>query len=282
MSGDRDDVAEINQAEADEAADGDVGGDDGADAVEAEARKQGWVPREEYRGDPSDWTDADEYVRMGDPRYLRKALKDTRKGLSKLERQLQEKDAEFAERLDRFERMSRAQRAKLYADIEAARRQAVQEGDTDRYDELNRTEAALYEQEQTASQPSAKKGTAHADVHPDVEQWVQANPWFTADKVLNRSAAAIHEQLMEDEPGLTVAENLARTRAEVMKRFPEKFGKKPARAGVTAVEGGQRIGAAKAAKGWADIDPDDRRILEQHISEKLYKDKADAAKAYWS
>lgn len=280
MSGDLDDAAEveIEAAEVAEAVE-----DSGESAVEAEARKQGWVPREEYRGDPSDWTDAEEYVRMGDPRYLRKALKDTRKGLSKLERKLQEKDAEFAERLDRFERMSKAQRTKLYADIEAARRQAVAEGDTDRYDELNRTEAALYEQEQAAIKPPAKRpDAAPAEVHPDVDRWVQENPWFTKDKVLNRSASAIHEQLMEDEPGLTVAENLARTRAEVMRRFPEKFGKKPAARGVADVEGGQRMGAAKAAKGWADIAPDDRRILEQHISEKLYKDKADAAKAYWS
>lgn len=271
---------EDNAPAAAEEAPADDAGDEEISATEAEARRQGWVPREEYRGDPADWTDADEYIRMGDPKYLRKALKDTRKGLSKLEKQLQAKDAEFAERLDRFERMSKAQRAKLYSDIEAARRQAVAEGDTDRYDELNRAEAQLYEQEQAAAKPAPKKAD-QPEVHPEVEAWVQANPWFLKDKVLNRAAAAINDQIAEDEPDLSIAESLERTRAEIIRRFPEKFGRKLPVRGVTAVEGGQRMPAARGGKGWNDIPPDDRKIIARHIEEGLYKDQADAAKAYW-
>lgn len=267
------------------AADDDGGddGDDGLQAVEADARKQGWVPRGEFRGDPSDWTPAEEYVRMGDPKYLRKALKDTRKAVSRLQESLQQKDQEFGERLDRFERMNKAQRAKLYTDIEAARRQAVEDGDTKRYDQLNQTEAALYEQEEAASKPSPK--TAKVDEPPqEVKDWVDANPWFVKDKALNKAAQGIHEQLMDEEPHLTVAENLVRTRTEIIKRFPEKFGKgaRPGGNGHSPVEGGQRIPAAKGGKSWAEIPSDDKKVIKRHIEEGLYKDQAEAAKAYWS
>jgi hypothetical protein len=277
-----DDQLEAAEDEAVEAADGDEGE---APSREDEARKQGWVPRSEFRGDPEDWTPADEYLRMGDPKYLRKLARDQKRELRKLA-QAREQDAQaFAARLDRFEAMSKAQRAKLYGDIETARRQAVEAGDTAEYDRLNKVEADLYEQEQATGKTTAKKDTAKADEpHPDVEAWVQDNPWFTRDKVLNRAAQGIHEQILDDEPGLTIAENLAKTKRELMKRFPEKFGRSaPAKSnGHSAVEGGQRVAAAAKGKGFTDIPAEERRIIERHIEEGLYKDKAEAAKAYWS
>lgn len=266
--------------EAAEAAEAD-GGDD-APSMEAAARKQGWVPRAEFRGDPADWTPADEYVRMGDPKYLRQALKDTRKAVSKLEKAREQDARAFAERLDRFEAMSKAQRAKLYGDIEAAREAAVEAGDTAEYRRLNKVEADLYEQEQAAGKTSAKPQQKADEPHPEVDAWVKENPWFTRDKVLNRAAQGIHEQILDDEPGLSIAENLDKTKKELMRRFPEKFGRKPAAAnGHTAVESGQRMAAVSKGKGFTDIPSEERRILERHIEEGLYKDKADAAKAYW-
>lgn len=277
-----DDAAEAAESEAPE-----DGAADESAAIEAEARKQGWAPLDEFRGDREDWLPADEYVRMGDPKYLRKALKETRKAVSKLEQVIATKDAEFGERLERFERMSKAQRAKLYQDIEASRRQAVEEGDTKRYDELNRAEAALYEQEREAEKPAAPTAEkAPQAPHPDVDAWVKANPWFVKDKALNRLALGLDEQLMEEEPELTVPERLAKVRREVIKRFPEKF-RKPGSGGApanghSAVEGGGRMPPAKAVKGWAEIPAEDKTIIKRHIEEGLYKDQAEAAKAYWS
>jgi hypothetical protein len=279
---DRDHKATDAEDEALEAAE--EGGE--APSIESEARAQGWAPREEYRGDPQDWVPAEEYVRMGDPKYLRKALKDTRRAVSKLEETIAQKDAEFGERLARFERMSKAQRAKLYSDIEAARRQAVKDGDEERYDELNRAEASLYEQEEAAAKPAPKATERQpSEPHPDVERWVQANPWFVKDKALNRVAQGIHEELMDTEPHLSIEENLARTRAEVIKRFPERFGRgsKPqAGGGHSAVESGARAPAAKGGKDWSAIPAEDRAIMKRHIEEGLYKDQAEAARVYWS
>jgi hypothetical protein len=278
-----DDQLEAAEDEAVEAADGDEGE---APSREDEARKQGWVPRSEFRGDPEDWTPADEYLRMGDPKYLRKALRDQKKEVRKLA-QAREQDAQaFAARLDRFEAMSKAQRAKLYGDIETARRQAVEAGDTAEYDRLNKVEADLYEQEQAAGKTTAKKDAAKADEpHPDVEAWVQENQWFVNDEELNFVAQGIHARIAKAEPGLSVTQNLAKVKREVERRYPEKFGKSasPAKTnGHSAVEGGQRTPAAAKGKGFTDIPAEERRIIERHIEEGLYKDKAEAAKAYWS
>jgi hypothetical protein len=266
-----DDGTEVETAEAPEV----------DEAVETEARKQGWVPLDEFEGNHEDWTPADQFVKLGSPREMRRELKKTWKALEAEKAARQAERAEFAQRMDRFERMNKAQRAKLYADIEAARVKAVEEGDTERYKELNRQEAQLVQQEEEAPPPAKKQ----PDVDPTVEKWVNANPWFQKDRTLNAFANSVHLELLDSEPGLDIEENLAKVREECVKRFPEKFGKKASNGSAprqASVESGGRIPAAKAGKGWHEIEPDDRKILKRHIEEGLYKDQAEAAKAYWS
>ena len=56
---------------------------------------------------------------------------------------------------------------------------------------------------------------------------------------------------------------------------PPRNTPQPERSGRIAARGAR-------AKGWSDIPSEERKVLERHISENLYTDKADAAKAYWS
>lgn len=258
-------------------------------AIEAKAREWGWKPLDEFDGEPDAWHDAEEYIKRSDPRYLRQELSRTERRLKGLEKQQNQERLQFDQRLQRMERLSLAQRQKLYRDIEAARRAAVEVGDTVEYDRLNAAEEQLYKLEHesdAAATKQAPRQSAADDIHPDVERWVQANPWFLRDKVLNRTAQGIHEALLEDEPELTVAQNLAKTKKELIRRFPEKFTQKApdngsGRSGVET--GGQRQGAStRGGKGWTDIPSEERAILDRHISEGLYKDKTDAASAYWS
>jgi len=282
-----DDVAEEAETEAVEA---ETDGEGEAPSHEDEARKQGWVPRKEFRGDPDDWTPAEEYLRMGDPKYLRKLAREQKKEIRKLAQAREQDAASFAERLDRMESMSKAQRAKLYGDIEAARRQAVAEGNTEEYDRLNKVEADLYSQEQAAGKPTAKKAEKAEkqpdEPHPDVEEWVQENQWFINDEELNFAAQGIERRISKAKPGLSVSEVLAEVKKEVVKRYPEKFGKSaaPKGNGAAAVESGGRMASSPKGKGkgFSDIPAEERKIIARHIEEGLYKDQADAAKAYWS
>lgn len=259
-------------------------------AIEAKAREWGWKPLDEFDGDVDAWHDADEYVRRSDPRYLRQELTRTERRVKGLETAQNQERLAFEQRLQRMERLSLAQRQKLYRDIEAARRSAVELGDTAEYDRLNAAEEQLYNLEREADTAGKTQPRAAPNVdepHPDVERWVEANPWFLKDKVLNRAAQGIHEALLDDEPELTVTQNLAKTKRELIRRFPEKFTKAAPEngSGRNAVEtGGQRQGASSRGGGktWTDIPSEERTILERHVSEGLYKDKADAAIAYWS
>lgn len=254
-------------------------------SIHDRALKGGWRPRNQWKGDPKSWMPAEDFLRHRDPKYLREQLSETKKALKDLA-QAREQDAKsFADRLDRFEAMSKAQRGKLYSDIEAARRQAVVAGDTDEYDRLNRVEADLVEQEQAAGKPSAKpKEQASTDNDEIIEAWIDDNPWWDTDAAMQHAAMTINTRIAKRYPNLSVQEQLDKTKEEVVKRFPEKFGEKkpaPKGNGHSAVEGGQRMAAQPKGKGFTDIPAEERKIIERHIEEGLYKDKADAAKAYW-
>ncbi|HTD72099.1 MAG TPA: hypothetical protein VK652_01125 [Steroidobacteraceae bacterium] len=268
-----------------QAAEGEDGGDDEVSEIEAKAIEAGWKPKAKWRGDTSRWTDAETFLDRTKPAKIRESVDDLTRENRELKKQVAAEKALFEKRLEKMETLNKVQRKKMYGEIEAARRAAVEVGDTAEYDRQNQMEQQLYEAEQEAGKPTAKeepeKGAKQP--HPDVERWVNENPWFTKSKMLNRAAEGIHEQLMEDEPGLTIAENLAKTRAEIIRRFPEKFSKTPAaKNGHSAVEAGQRTAAAPKGKGFTDIPGEERRVMEGHIKEGLYKDKADAAAAYWS
>lgn len=278
--GEDDEQLEAADAAADAAEDDD-------DSQEEEARAAGWLPKTEYRGDPKKWVPADKYNERRDPKSLRLALDKTQKELSDL-RNAREQDARsFADRLDRFEAMSKAQRGKLYSDIEASRRQAVVAGDTDEYDRLNRVEQRLYEEEEAAGKTSAKpkeQAETPGELSEVTLKWVEENEWFETDQQLHFAAIAINKRIANRNPSMSHEEQLEATTAEVMKKFPEKFGEKkpaPKTNGHSAVEGGQRMPAQPKGKGFSDIPSEERRIIERHIEEGLYKDKADAAKAYW-
>jgi hypothetical protein len=252
-------------------------------AIEATAREQGWKPKSEWKSS-KDWVDADEYVRRGNPRYLREQLEQTEKQVRKLEQQRTADQTAFEQRLTKMETLNKVQRRKMYAEIESTRRAAAEVGDLAEYDRQNEMEQQLYQAEQEAGKETAKEDPAVARVeNPEILQWISENPWFNKNKMLAAAAGGISDQLADDEPGLTMKENLAKTRAEVIKRFPEKFSKAKTNGnGHSAVESGQRSSPSPKGKGFTDIPSEERRVMEGHIKEGLYKDKADAATAYWS
>jgi hypothetical protein len=269
-------------------------GDEEPSEIETKAREAGWKPRDKWKGDQSRWTDAETFLERTKPAKIRESVDELTRENRELKKQVAAEKALFEKRLAKMETLNKVQRTKMYGEIEAARRAAVEVGDTAEYDRQNQMEQQLYEAEQAAGKETAKEEPANGAVkpHPDVEKWVSENPWFTKNKMLNRAAEGIHEQLMEDEPGLTIAENLAKTRAEVIKRFPEKFSKTPpAKNGHSAVESGARAASSPKGKGFMDIPSEERKIIEGHVEEGLYRRKPDetvaqqkarAAAAYWS
>lgn len=232
--------------------------------VEAEAKRFGWKPREEWKGDASNWTDA--------PAYLEYA-RNTPHMVKRIER-------DYAERLARIEAFNaqalERERKAHAAELEAARRaqrEAVSVADPEAWEAARRREDALREAAPARPEP------AKVAPPPEVAEWTKRNTWFDTDPEMKSAALALAQKAAD--AGLGVPAQLAYVEREIATFFPDKVKPQPQRQTFAAVDGGSVAPPAKRGKGWADIPAAEREMIRKHHIGSVYANEGEAAKAYW-
>lgn len=270
-----------------------------ADDTQARARAMGWVPKEEYKGNPDNWRDAGEFVRRGEEilPIVQERNRDLTRKLNELENRLNQKDAEYQTNLSKIERMSAValhrQREQLQGSYEAAMRQAAASADVDRYDQLSRDRdqaVAQFDrriQETVNVQPQQQAPQAP----PEAQAWFEKNKsWFMADQALNMEAQAIHIALQKEHPYMPLADNLERVEKTIKQRYPQKFGMQPTTPTASAVSygavesGGSRLpsGAGNRQRGASDLPAEARAAAERFVKQGIFKDVNEYAREYWA
>lgn len=243
--------------------------------AEAEARKYGWRPKEEFDRDPDGWVDADRFLEL--PSTHKKMLKD----------ELRERDKtleDYKLRMERLEKTNKvamdqalaAQKTQYEAElrqVRAAQRKAVEEGDTDRYDRLEAYEQSLLkEPPKTPEMEPERPGT-----DPYIEQY-QASPegqWLN-DPILRKFGAdAINLAGKNDAPA---HEQVKIAEAAVRDYFPHKFeAPAPKR---QKVDGGGLAGG-KARQTASKLPPEALKAAKDFVAQGIFKSVDDYAKAYF-
>lgn len=228
---------------------------DGADAqaaaMETRARKMGWRPLAEFRGDPARWRPAAEYLDRGQtmlPIVLQQNRELTDR-LTRVEGRFAEVQTTAQEQLqiikdlrDMGAKANQAGYDRAMAEIKAKQRQAVEAGDTGAYDQLVEQAEALRESRPaTMAEPAARATptkTSPAPLTAAVRGFIAENPWFNADKLLSDTMVGFHREIL-NERGATQEvlnadpeldrELLEEAKARVAERYPERFGAPAAR-----------------------------------------------------
>lgn len=180
----------------------------------AEAQKEGWKPKEEYTGNPDNWVDAEEYVKRG------KLLKPLKEKVTELERTMSEErkrmmDAMRDIQIQTQERARAEYEAKI-AQINAAKKQAFEAGDYERFNAADAAHRELDNKMQVRNAPA---------VDPEIDAWVrntevefqQNNPWYNTDPERTRAA----EEYIEFQVHKAMAAKQGR--GEVAKLTPTEF-----------------------------------------------------------
>ena len=201
---------------------------------ESEARAQGWVGQDEFRGRESDWVDAETFVKRG-----REILPIVRKNNEKLLKELQEarKIAEEArETAKEFQKFQKEQYERKAKELEAQlsrlkveRREAISSGDGLRVDELEEAQDALKEelqQTKAAANYTPPPVETPKQVDASLQTWLDKNDWFGVDKRTTGIANGLGEALRAENPGLVGQAFLDKLDEELAATLPEKFGKK--------------------------------------------------------
>lgn len=257
-----------------------------AEPTEAEtrARRMGWHPKNEYEAsgrDPTKWVDAEAFMERGE-----NELPVLRDRFRKLERITERQAKEISEGTALMRDLVKAQTEntkkaveKAISELKNERKEAAANGDTARVeaisDEIETQKASL------KPAPAEPKTTDQGKdaVPQEVVEWTEANPWFGEDARMRAFATAEYGELLKEQ-GLTDKQRLAKVKAEVVKRFPEKFSN-PKRTELSPVEGGN--GGARnrnGAKGWGDLPADAQQIGDRLIKMGAMKDRSEYLKNY--
>lgn len=221
-------------------------------AKEKRARALGWVPESEWDDEraekagsrkPSRFKSADEYIETTEGN-----LPIMRDQMRRMEAKLADADGKLNDMhgiLSTQREMSRKAVERAYArGVEAAEakmREAVVEGDTDKYDAAKEELAKLAENAPVAEEP------AKVEIDPVTQSWVAQNPWFQADGDANRAMISEHSKIKKANPELPLWEQFEKAKRIVMRRYPEAFNINPRRDAPSNVEtpSGSRQGSGK-------------------------------------
>lgn len=234
---------------------------------EAEARKGGWKPQEEFSGDKDRWKDAKSWVEYGE---LRDSI---RKDVA----------AEYEGRFAKLETMSKKAQTVIkqgyeaqIADLKAGRNEAIKKGDT-----------ALAEKYETAIDQTkdAAKDTGESPVEENVNAaFKKRNPWYGDDddltalaivqsNAVSQAYTLKHGKPMPDNLMLEAVEKKVKATPE----YQKKFGDKPSANGHADVDGGSsESSGGKRAKTWSDLPPEAKRAwdgFDPKIKAELPKEK---------
>lgn len=179
--------------------------------VELKALEMGWRPLEEFDGDEEDFVDAKEFVG-------RKPLYDKIAATSKQLKNVSQAVEALKLHNGKIEEVS-YQRA-LQA-LKAERKQALVDGDADRFDTLD-DEIKTVEKQVRVIQEEQTKPIIQEEVpvHPEFQSWQNRNQWYGSVKYMREFADEVGSRLANT---MSPSDVLKEVEKAVRKEFPQKF-----------------------------------------------------------
>lgn len=188
------------------------------------ATELGWVPKDQFRGDPERWRPADEFIRAG-----REIQQTASRELRSMREQMERIGGVTSQLLS-----DKAAERDAYWQSQMTR--AVEDGDTER---------AL----QLAQQKPSQQAPQPAGAPPETQAWIAKNEWFNTDPLAQARAIEITERLKH----LPVAEQLAQAERGIRKEFPEHFPAPAKQPPATQTGMSRKAAPSNREKGFADM-----------------------------
>lgn len=256
--------------------------------AQEEARKYGWKPKEEFTLAPEGWVDADRFLEL--PSTQNKVLRDMNRNLSKAVEETKKEAQERFERLERTNRMAMERAIQQekdrhkteLANVRAAQRKAVDDGDLETYDSLEKREIELLSNPPSEPELADPQESLKAQAAQEVTAYrsTEDGKWLN-NPMLARQAY----EVIEYTPGAKALDTmgqiqLAKQSLEGM--YPHLFPKQaPAGRTQTKVDGGG-LASSSGSKGVNSLPAEALKVGKEFVSDGIYKTLEDYAKDYWA
>ena len=263
-----------------------------ASQFESEARAQGWVAAEEFRGSETDWVDAETFVRRGKEimPILRKNNEKLLKELGearKIAEEARESAKEFREyQKQQFEKKTKDLEGQL-EQLKQAKRDAITQGDGDRAIAIDDAMDDLKEQRLEAKE-DLKAAEEKAKEVPQITQdpilntWMEKNDWFGKDSRMTGVANGLGVELRRENPSLNGQAFLDKLDSELQEMFPEKFGKKRTPNPMEGSPNGTaRPSVSSGKKTYNNLPPEAKAACDKFVKQGLMTKEAYVAEYDW-
>ena len=219
----------------------------------SEAKRQGWVPQEDYNGPEDKWVDAETFVKKG--KEINALL---RKDNDFLKREV----AEMKTTMMEFKKFHAETEKRAYeramSDLREQKKEAISTGDGDKVLQID---DAIDELKSRKIEAKAERPSNQPD--PSFVSWNEENKWFGSDTELTNEANLIGEVIKRQNPTLIGSEFLDEVTKRVKKMYPEKFTNSN-RARPSPVEGTTAPKATgKNGKGFNDLPPEAKAACQK-------------------
>lgn len=241
------------------------------DPLEEAARAKGWVPQEEWEGNPEDWRTAKEFID-------RSSFFDKINSQNKQIRELQKTIKQFAEHHEKYKQQ---EADRLVAALKAQKVEALEAQD---YATVADIDEKIAEAKEEARKPAAS--STQAIESEDFVSFRDQNSWYGSDEEMTEEADALGMayaiKLQNNGKVPTDAIVLDYVHKQIRKLYPEKFNTRP-QGGSPVTQASQTTGKgvqvkSKAGKASAsDLTSDQRRIGETFVERGIIKSLDDYA-----
>ena len=239
---------------------------------EAEARVQGWRPKEEFKGDEARWTDAETFVKRGE-----EIMPFVKKENAHLKREL----ADMKRTLKKVIASEQNAHANAIAELEARQEAAAETGDLAEHRRI-RDEIKPRQKEMRDDTPGSadlvRRGRDASDA------WREANPWYdrglkvAAASEVEQSAALYADRLVErhsdktdpKSPDFMEPEDFFQFIGEqVVEKYPTVLSKAHRTKPISDVAGVTRGGIPRNARTGANLPPEFKSAAERYMRLKI-------------
>ena len=220
---------------------------------EAEARHHGWTPKEDFKGDPNKWVDAETFARRADEvmPFLQKQNKALKRDIDELKRTMKQANEFYSKAEERA--YNRA-----LAEVQAKHDEAVETGD------VGAARKAMAEMRNLDKEFEAKPAETPAEDDSDARraelaEWVEATGWYGTDEQRTKYAD-MQADLMG--PADKWDGGQKAWLSELTKRTERKFAD-PKPSATNA--GGARPTSRGSAKSYNDLPADAKRLCDRFV-----------------
>lgn len=253
--------------------------------AETIALRRGWLPKDQFKGPPEQWIDAEAFNERGE--NFAKTLK---RKVSDLEKQLADFEgtkAAFAKfHADAIERKDRELQAAIKA-LKVQRSEAQSEGDHNLAvaleEEINNLDTERKAVNNVKVEQTAPTKLPPPDTdNPVIKEWIEdGNDWFNTRSDLRDYALSWANEAVQKSPSLRGRALLNAIRAHMEEEFPRTFRSKADKPSLNLTPPAGKSGKASTGRSAADLPAEDRALMQQFVKAGWITEAAFLAEYQW-